>query len=135
VAAGVTGLAQVRGRRSLNRLDVLEADAEYARGPTLAGDIAILVRTVLVVLRREGSYGGEGENWRTYLARTETDGGRGNRECAGRRREAVDAHADPATRGWPRRSAGAASTERSWTSRRSARPSARGTCRRTSRIT
>ena len=74
VAPGVTGLAQVRGRRSLDWLAVLAADAEYARAPTLMGDIAILARTLLVVLRREGIYGGEGENWRTYLARVEGDG-------------------------------------------------------------
>ena len=74
VRPGITGLAQVRGRRSLNWLEVLAADAEYARCPMPAGDLAILLRTVRVVLRREGIYGGEGENWRSYLARVESDG-------------------------------------------------------------
>jgi lipopolysaccharide/colanic/teichoic acid biosynthesis glycosyltransferase len=78
VAPGVTGLAQVRGRRSLNWLEALESDAEYARAPSLAGDLAILLRTVLVVLRREGIYGGEGENWRAYLARVESDSAAGS---------------------------------------------------------
>ena len=56
----------------------LEADAEYARSPSLRGDLAFLVRTVLVVLRREEIYGGEGEDWRAYLARTESDGAVGS---------------------------------------------------------
>jgi hypothetical protein len=64
----------VRGRRSLAWIDVLASDAEYARAPTPAGDLRILLRTVLVVLRREGIYGGEGENWRTYLQRQRADG-------------------------------------------------------------
>ena len=78
VAPGVTGLAQVRGRRSLQWLEVLKADTEYACSPTLPGDLAILLRTVLAVLRREGIYGSEGENWRAYLARTESDGAVGS---------------------------------------------------------
>ena len=73
VRPGLTGLAQVRGRRSLDWLQVLEADAEYAREASLALDLRILLRTVLVVLRREGIYGGEGENWRTYLARARAE--------------------------------------------------------------
>lgn len=67
VLPGLTGLAQVRGRRSLDWLDQLAADAEYAERSSLLLDIQILLGTVVVVLRRDGVYGKAARNWREYL--------------------------------------------------------------------
>lgn len=69
VRPGLTGLAQIRGRRSLDWLEQLEADSEYARSFGFWSDIGILLRTVRVVLKSEGVYAGERQNWRTYRDR------------------------------------------------------------------
>ena len=66
VRPGLTGLAQVRGRRSLPWLKQLEADAEYVSRCSLWLDATILVRTVWVVLTGRGIYGDETKNWRAY---------------------------------------------------------------------
>lgn len=67
VLPGLTGLAQVRGRRSLDWLDQLAADSEYADRSSFWLDITILFRTIGVVLRRDGVYGKSARNWREYL--------------------------------------------------------------------
>lgn len=54
VRPGLTGLAQVSGRNALTWEDRLLLDIEYVDGVSLAGDAAILARTVVSVLRREG---------------------------------------------------------------------------------
>lgn len=54
VLPGVTGLAQVSGRRDLSSLRTLELDRRYVREWSLGLDLAILARTVLVVLTRDG---------------------------------------------------------------------------------
>lgn len=66
VRPGLTGLAQVRGRRGLDWLDQLALDSEYVRRCSLGLDIKIVFRTVVVVLTAAGVYGGEGSNWRSY---------------------------------------------------------------------
>lgn len=66
VLPGLTGLAQVRGRRSLGWLQQLQADAKYECRYGLLYDLGIIVRTVFVVLRGSGVYGGAGQNWRAY---------------------------------------------------------------------
>lgn len=66
VRPGLTGLAQVSGRRSLGWLQQLWLDAEYVKQYSLLYDAVIIVRTVKVVLIGGGIYGGEGMNWRTY---------------------------------------------------------------------
>lgn len=66
VRPGLTGLAQVRGRRSLSWLEQLAADAEYARNYGFFYDMVLILRTVYVVLTSKGIYGGEGQNWREY---------------------------------------------------------------------
>lgn len=66
VRPGLTGLAQVRGRRSLSWLQQLEADAEYAQRYNFLYDLWLLLRTVYVVLAGKGVYGGEVQNWRAY---------------------------------------------------------------------
>jgi lipopolysaccharide/colanic/teichoic acid biosynthesis glycosyltransferase len=55
VKPGLTGLWQVSGRNEHTYEEMVRLDIEYARGGTLRGDIAILLRTVWVVLRRRGA--------------------------------------------------------------------------------
>ncbi len=66
VRPGITGLAQVRGRRSLSWEEQLEYDTIYARKPGFLKDMGILVQTVIVVLTARGIYGDESKNWRAY---------------------------------------------------------------------
>lgn len=55
VRPGITGLWQVSGRSTVSTLDMLAIDVRYVRERSLAGDLAILVRTVPVVLRGDGA--------------------------------------------------------------------------------
>ena len=66
VRPGLTGLAQVRGRRSLGWLHQLAFDAEYVDKRSFLYDLIIILRTVKVVLLGGGIYGGNGQNWRAY---------------------------------------------------------------------
>ncbi|MDG4798692.1 sugar transferase [Micromonospora sp. WMMD1082] len=54
VRPGVTGLAQVRGRNSLDWDDKLALDVEYVTRRSLRLDVSILAATVRTVVRREG---------------------------------------------------------------------------------
>lgn len=54
VRPGITGLAQVSGRNELGWDDRLAMDADYVAARSLTGDLAILARTVEVVLSRAG---------------------------------------------------------------------------------
>lgn len=71
VRPGLTGLAQARGRRGLDWLEQLTLDSEYVGRCSLWLDIRIVLRTVVVVTRSSGVYGGEGSNWRAHLPRPE----------------------------------------------------------------
>lgn len=66
VRPGLTGLAQVRGRRSLGWLKQLAFDAEYVEKRSFFFDLGIIFTTIKVVLLGSGIYGGEGLNWRAY---------------------------------------------------------------------
>lgn len=66
VRPGLTGLAQVRGRRGLGWLQQLALDAEYVEKHSVFFDIGIILQTVKVVLLGRGIYGGEELNWRSY---------------------------------------------------------------------
>ncbi|RBI66246.1 sugar transferase [Vreelandella sulfidaeris] len=66
VRPGLTGLAQISGRRSLGWLQQLWLDAKYVEKYSFTYDIGIMLRTVKVVFVGGGIYGGEGMNWRTY---------------------------------------------------------------------
>ncbi len=54
VRPGLTGLAQVCGRNAVSWADRLRLDVEYVDNLRLRTDLAILGRTVVAVLRREG---------------------------------------------------------------------------------
>jgi lipopolysaccharide/colanic/teichoic acid biosynthesis glycosyltransferase len=54
VKPGLTGLAQVSGRNSIPWRERLRLDTEYVRNYSLALDVKILLRTVRVVILREG---------------------------------------------------------------------------------
>ena len=56
---GITGLAQVRGRAAIPWSERIEIDVEYVDDWSLAADLAILLRTIAVVLRRDGTYRGK----------------------------------------------------------------------------
>jgi len=54
VRPGLTGLAQVEGRNSVDWEERFRLDVRYVDSWTNGGDIKILIRTVLAVLRRDG---------------------------------------------------------------------------------
>jgi lipopolysaccharide/colanic/teichoic acid biosynthesis glycosyltransferase len=67
VRPGLTGLAQIRGRRSLGWLEQLGADVEYVCNRSFIYDMGIIVRTFLVVFSGQGVYGDASSNWRSFL--------------------------------------------------------------------
>jgi lipopolysaccharide/colanic/teichoic acid biosynthesis glycosyltransferase len=66
VKPGMTGLAVVRGRRSLDWKEQLECDLEYVNTQSLGRDLGIMFKTVWVVLTGSGIYGDATKNWRNY---------------------------------------------------------------------
>jgi lipopolysaccharide/colanic/teichoic acid biosynthesis glycosyltransferase len=54
VKPGLTGLWQVSGRNERTYEEMVRFDLEYARGRSLLLDLRILVKTVPVVLGRQG---------------------------------------------------------------------------------
>lgn len=54
VRPGMTGLAQVNGRNSLSWEDKFELDVEYVENHNIWLDFKIMVKTVLVMLKKEG---------------------------------------------------------------------------------
>ena len=65
VKPGITGLAQVNGRDNLSIKEKALFDKEYIDKQSIALDIKILIKTVLVVLKREDiKEGGEPDNTR-----------------------------------------------------------------------
>lgn len=56
---GITGLAQVRGRAAIPWSERIAIDIEYVDGWSMRRDLAILLRTAVVVARRGDTYKGE----------------------------------------------------------------------------
>jgi lipopolysaccharide/colanic/teichoic acid biosynthesis glycosyltransferase len=56
VLPGITGVWQVSGRAEVSFEDMVAMDLAYARGHSVAGDLAILWRTLGVVLTGRGAY-------------------------------------------------------------------------------
>ena len=63
VKPGITGWAQVNGRASLPWSERIELDLWYVEHCSLRLDLAILARTVAMVLRGDGLYKGETGGW------------------------------------------------------------------------
>jgi len=55
VKPGITGLWQVSGRSQLSLLDMYRLDVAYVEGASLLLDLSLLLRTVPVVLGRDGA--------------------------------------------------------------------------------
>jgi lipopolysaccharide/colanic/teichoic acid biosynthesis glycosyltransferase len=55
VLPGLTGLWQVSGRSTLGTLDMLCLDVAYAQRKSLLGDLAIMARTIPVLVRGDGA--------------------------------------------------------------------------------
>ena len=55
---GITGLAQVTGRAAIPWSERIEIDLRYIARWSMWRDLAILARTALVILRRDGTYKG-----------------------------------------------------------------------------
>src|SRR6056297_130925 len=53
VRPGITGLAQITGRNSLNWDEILEKDVEYVENLSFLLDMEIIVKTVVIVLQRK----------------------------------------------------------------------------------
>lgn len=56
VKPGITGLWQVSGRNNLSFKDRLKLDSLYALNNTVYNDIILLIKTIKVVLLKEGAY-------------------------------------------------------------------------------
>lgn len=56
VKPGITGLWQVSGRSNLSWEESVRLDLSYVENWSIIGDIMILLRTVVTVLRRDGAY-------------------------------------------------------------------------------
>lgn len=56
VTAGITGPAQIGGRGDLSFQDTANLDASYAVNRTLKGDIKIIWKTVLAVIKHRGAF-------------------------------------------------------------------------------
>jgi lipopolysaccharide/colanic/teichoic acid biosynthesis glycosyltransferase len=56
VPPGVTGLAQISGRGRLKFLETAALDAEYALNRSLRLDVRILVRTIWLIVSRDGAF-------------------------------------------------------------------------------
>jgi len=55
VKPGITGLAQINGRTNLTYAETMAYDLDYAERHPFSRDIAIMLKTLRVVVRREGA--------------------------------------------------------------------------------
>jgi lipopolysaccharide/colanic/teichoic acid biosynthesis glycosyltransferase len=55
VKPGMTGLAQVNGRSDLTHYEKIRYDLEYVRRHPIGRDLAILMKTVALVLSKQGA--------------------------------------------------------------------------------
>ncbi len=56
VRPGMTGLWQISGRNDVTYAERVQLDSEYVKTQSFWGDIAIMIKTVLVMLNRRGAY-------------------------------------------------------------------------------
>ena len=67
VRPGLTGLAQVSGRNGISWEEKFADDVVYAGKVTFAGDIKILLKTVEIVLKRDGISSGTSETMEKFM--------------------------------------------------------------------
>ena len=53
VRPGLTGLAQIHGRNTINWKDRFKYDIDYVRNITFLGDIKIILKTIIKVIKKE----------------------------------------------------------------------------------
>ena len=68
VRQGLTGLAQINGRNNINWEEKLEYDLQYIKNITFVGDMKIIFKTILKVLKRDDM--DTAEDLCDYLLRT-----------------------------------------------------------------
>ena len=64
---GITGLAQVKGRRRLGWIHQLKYDRFYVNNKSVLFDLIIIFNTIKVVFFADGIEPSKGKNWREYL--------------------------------------------------------------------
>lgn len=77
VRPGITGLAQVCGRNGLSWEEKFKLDVAYVDSRSLFLDLRILVKTVIVVLRRDGIGSGANKTGEPFLGRNKVGSDRG----------------------------------------------------------
>lgn len=55
VRPGITGLAQVSGRKDLRILDRIEYDVEYVKNMSFINDIIIFLKTIVVIFKKDNN--------------------------------------------------------------------------------
>lgn len=70
VRPGLTGLAQINGRNAISWEDKFKLDVTYVNNITFWGDVKIILKTVLSVLRREGIGDGKSETAEEFKGST-----------------------------------------------------------------
>lgn len=71
VRPGLTGYAQVHGRNSISWEERFKLDVAYTQNVTLRNDIKIILDTVLVVLKREGTSSGSCDTMEAFIGSPE----------------------------------------------------------------
>lgn len=74
VRPGLTGLAQVGGRNSISWEEKFEADIKYVKNITFIGDVKIILKTALKVIKQEGITGQGSEIVEKFRGKKETTG-------------------------------------------------------------
>lgn len=55
IKPGITGLAQIKGKRSLNQKEIISYDLEYIKNYSMLLDLKIIMKTIKVVLSKKGA--------------------------------------------------------------------------------
>ena len=71
VRPGLTGLAQVNGRKAISWADKFKYDVEYVDNVTFLGDINIIIETVKIVLHRSGISSGTSATMEEFMGTPE----------------------------------------------------------------
>lgn len=66
VLPGLSGLAQVNGRRGLDWIKQLQLDSNYSNNFNFLMDLGIVLKTIPLVLMSNEIYGSSKKNWRFY---------------------------------------------------------------------